>query len=141
MIELERPTHLTILNAMMEGEIVDGTTETVMIPRVTRMVDDDDVTMIDVAAVVDTTKIRTIQRNPAIAQMIRLRNTPITDLESETTNTTIAQTLVHVMTALIDLTDKNLTPRKRVSQLKLLRWTTKSLSRKSNRGPRLRRHQ
>ena len=105
---------------MMKGEIVDGTTETVMIPRVTIMVDDD-VTMIDVAAVVDTTKMRAIQRNLTIAQTIQLRNKPITGLESKTTNTTIAQTLVHVMTALIDLTDKNLTPRKRVSQLKLLR--------------------
>ena len=54
------PPHLTILKVMMEDEIVDGTTETVMMPRVTRTVDGEDVTTIDVAvaAAADPTKMR-----------------------------------------------------------------------------------
>ena len=54
------PPRLTILKVMMEDEIVDGTTETVTMPLVTRVVDDEDVTTIDVAvaAEADPTKMR-----------------------------------------------------------------------------------
>ena len=103
------PPHLTILIVMMEDEIVDGTTETVMMPRVTRTVDGEDVTTIDVAvaAAADPTKMRAIQRNLTIAQTIQLRNKRITGLESKTANTTIDQTLVRVMNASIELTDRS----------------------------------
>ena len=103
------PPRLTILKVVMEGEIVDGTTETVMIPLVTRVVDDEDVTMIDVAvaAAADPTKMRAIQRNLTIAQTTQTRNKPITGLESKTANTTIDQTLIRVMNASTELTDRS----------------------------------